>query len=434
MALRARPVCDTRGQPCEEPFDCTGTASEDSETARTRRPARSTAPGTSAGRGVARQGADSVMHSTDGRRRRVRAMPLFTDARRPAALPRLWRCAWRRAPARRDNHARKEARRRRPCATVRCTSSGQLGMHTRSRALSVTFLYPPRRSNATCTGSDETLRTALCSRLVAAGSSPPPRPCPCGAARCTKSITRHDTAPAKSTSDCHSRRIENFCAASKNDEKERGAVALRARPVCDTRGQPCEEPFDCTGTASEDSETARTRRPARSTAPGTSAGRGVARQGADSVMHSTDGRRRRVRAMPLFTDARRPAALPRLWRCAWRRAPARRDNHARKEARRRRPCATVRCTSSGQLGMHTRSRALSVTFLYPPRRSNATCTGSDETLRTALCSRLVAAGSSPPPRPCPCGAARCTKSITRHDTAPAEAAVTYSTGGDPHSC
>ena len=134
------------------------------------------------------------MHSTDGRRRRVRAMPLFTDARRPAALPRLWRCAWRRAPARRDNHARKEARRRRPCATVRCTSSGQLGMHTRSRALSVTFLYPPRRSNATCTGSDETLRTALCSRLVAAGSSPPPRPCPCGAARCTKSITRHDTA------------------------------------------------------------------------------------------------------------------------------------------------------------------------------------------------------------------------------------------------
>ena len=39
--------------------------------------------------------------------------------------------------------------------------------------------------------SDDTLRTALSSRLVAAGSSPPPRPCPCGAVRCTKS-NRHD--------------------------------------------------------------------------------------------------------------------------------------------------------------------------------------------------------------------------------------------------
>ena len=97
---------------------------------------------TSTARGVARQGADSVTHSTDGRRRRVRAMPLFTDARRPAALPRLWRCAWRRAPARRDNHAPKEASRRRTCATVRCTSSGQLGMHTRSRACRLLFCTP----------------------------------------------------------------------------------------------------------------------------------------------------------------------------------------------------------------------------------------------------------------------------------------------------
>jgi len=55
------------------------------------------------------------------------------------------------------------------------------------------FSVPPSQVERNVySGSDDTLRTALCSRLVAAGSSPPPRPCPCGAARCTKSnATRH---------------------------------------------------------------------------------------------------------------------------------------------------------------------------------------------------------------------------------------------------
>ena len=123
---------------------------------------------TSAARGVARQGADSVMHSTDGRRRRVRAMPLFTDALRPAALPRLWRCAWRRARARRDNHGPKEARRRRPCATVQCTSSGQLGMHT-SISAACRLLFCTPLAGRTQLVLSQRRHAAHCAKLEARG-------------------------------------------------------------------------------------------------------------------------------------------------------------------------------------------------------------------------------------------------------------------------
>ena len=43
--------------------------------------------------------------------------------------------------------------------------------------VSVTFLYPPRGSNGPSTWQQP---AAQCSELVAAGSSPPPRPCGCG--------------------------------------------------------------------------------------------------------------------------------------------------------------------------------------------------------------------------------------------------------------
>ena len=134
---------------------------------------------TSTARGVARQGADSVTHSTDGRRRRVRAMPLFTDARRPAALPRLWRCAWRRAPSRRRNHAPNEARRRRlaprPVHVVRRSWAAQNVW----RVVGYFAVPPSRVGRAACSGGDD---AACCVALDARGAAsrlravrPPPR-------------------------------------------------------------------------------------------------------------------------------------------------------------------------------------------------------------------------------------------------------------------
>ena len=107
-----------------------------------KRPARSDGTRSSDARGVARRGADGVVHSYDTR---VPPTSAICSERRSdgAALPRLSRCAWRRAAARRQNPSQ-EARRR-PRSTVKCTSFAAPGGHSLlvRPCVSVTFLYPP---------------------------------------------------------------------------------------------------------------------------------------------------------------------------------------------------------------------------------------------------------------------------------------------------
>jgi len=114
-----------------------------------KRPARSDGTRSSDARGVARRGADGVVHSYDTR---VPPTSAICSERRSdgAALPRLSRCAWRRAAARRQNPSQ-EARRR-PRSTVKCTSFAAPAGHSllvRSCVCRLLFCTPLERVERT---------------------------------------------------------------------------------------------------------------------------------------------------------------------------------------------------------------------------------------------------------------------------------------------